>query len=238
MTPSRLLPTALGALLLCGSFAAHAESKEVVACYGVCNRTVASGARNGCFKDCRSQGASAAPAGKPAAKDPEQEELKWNRSKERSCSVRCSLNNPQGTEGRRICEESCQAIHQGKASGIKDRWSAEKSVGAEEKKLKGAGNVRGKPGPVAERTKALAAYNRALAILKAANKIQAGHAGFIGETQFRGQRLRDLQQSAESQFQRGNGELYVYETVGTYANQIIREYNESLKAPRYGGETY
>ena len=98
--------------------------------------------------------------------------------------------------------------------------------------------MRGKPGPVAERQKALAAYNRALAILRTASKIQAGRAGFMGETSIREKRLREVQQSCETQFTRADGEHYVYEPLSMMANQIIKEYEDSLKAPRYGAETY
>jgi hypothetical protein len=235
MPARNLLGAAAFASLLCGSLPALAETKEVLACYSVCNRTVPDkGKRNECFKACRAEGASqSAPRAAPQA--PPQTGSKFN---QRSCHVQCSNKFPQGGSARKSCDNQCAAIAEGKANADKDRDTAEKAVAAEEKRLKGAGNVKGKPGPIAERQKALAAYNRALAILKAADRIEAGRAGFIGETKFREKRLRDLQQSSEAQFQRAKGELYVYDPVNMMANQIIKEYNESLKAPRYGAEAY
>jgi hypothetical protein len=196
MTTNRLPGAAALAALLCAALPAVAASpsKEITACYGVCNHTVADKAkRSRCFQDCRAE-----------AKDTQVEVLEGN---------------------------------QGRASGTKDRLAAERGVAAEEKKLS-ASAAKGKPGPLAERTRALTAYNRALAILRAAGKIQSGRAGYLGETNFREQKLRELQATCEAQFQRGKGESFVYDPLSLMAQQIIKEYNDSLKAPRYGGESF
>jgi len=179
-----------------------------------------------------------APAvfGLPADRDSEAEELKWNAAKEKACLARCGVVTGDLGEAHRRCSGGCLQRHERKAGAIKDRFAAERSVLAEEKKLKPAASAKGRPGPVAERIKALAAYNRALAILKAAEKMTSGRAGFIGEMRFRGQRLQELQKSCEAQFQRADGQLFVYDPLAAYANQILREYNESLKAPRYGAD--
>ena len=179
--------------------------------------------------------ASAAPAKVPP-KNSEAEALQWNDSRQQACVVRCGVVSPGGGEARGRCEAACRQTHEAKASSIKDRFAAERAVQAEEHQLKAAPVAKGRPGPVAERLKALAAYTRALAILKAAAKLPSGRAGFIGETRFRGQRLQDLQRTCEVQFQRASGELFVYEPLAAYANQIIREYNESLRTPRYGAD--
>lgn len=178
-------------------------------------------------------GASAAP-GLPPAKDSEAEELKWNAAQQKACVARCGVVSGEEGEAHRRCTGGCLQRHERKAAAIKDRFAAERSVLSEEKKLKAAPAAKGRPGPLAERTRALAAYSRALAILKAAGKLSSARAGFIGETRFRGQRLQELQRTCEALFQRGDGQLFVYEPLAAYANQILREYNESLKGPRYG----
>lgn len=57
----------------------------------------------------------------------------------------------------------CAGEAEARDAGIRDRSSADQSVQRAGRGAKAEGPIKGKPGPVAEKRKALAAYNRALA---------------------------------------------------------------------------
>ena len=163
-----------------------------------------------------------------------QKELSASKSKARSCHGRCNFKFPGGMEDEnRRCQSQCAGEAEARDAGIRDRSSADQSVQRAGRGAKAEGPIKGKPGPVAEKRKALAAYNRALAILRGASKIGPGRAGYMGDTVGQERKLASLKESADSGW---DGTRFVYDVVLSESYKVIAEYGASLKAPRYRGE--
>jgi len=235
------------AILSC-SFAAAAAppSKQLVDCYGVCNRTVANAQkRNSCFAQCRasSSGAPAAKQGKSQSQSQSQSqsgldrELKESGAKLNACGANCAQRHAGNIDQRRRCEDQCYGHWQARNNAARDRASAvagkERAQGAQKPDAAPKG---GKAGPAAERQRATACYDEAVAILQSARKIGPGQAGYMGDPSGRLERLRSAKADADRQYARAKGQTYVYNVVEMICRPVLSEWKSSLAAPRYVGE--
>ena len=209
------------ALSLSASFGAHALSKEVLACYSVCNKTVSNGSkRNACFKDCRDNaGAQATASGSGDTA---------------GSSSANAAPAAEGNVGKKLTADDRKAAEAA-------RTKAEKTFSAKAGQCKSfcgrCGNKwHGEPNAQNcnnDCTAVLGMYNNSRAILSTGAKIKPGQSGHMSgkfvQSRYGGS-YNEIEQ-AKAGMEREMAACQ-FEAAVPYMQTIDKEWTASLKASR------
>jgi len=212
---------AILAVSLSASLGAHALSKEVTACYSVCNKTVPNATkRSACFKECRDNGASAAaPAASSAAG---------------SSAAGAPAGNPEGNVGKKLTDADRKAAE---AARIKSEKTFSAKAGQCKNFCGRCGNKwHGEPNAKNcnnDCTAVLGMYNNTRAILQTGAKIRPGQSGHMSgkfvQSKYGGS-YNEIEQ-AKAGMEREMASCS-FEAAVPYMQTIDREWTASLKASR------